>query len=131
MAWSPTVAWWLAAYSSRLVKLTYLEFDLDRIFTDGLFPTSPSLPPAARLAPAAASSRRRQLAGALPPGLLDSGARIREGLSRAVEQAIRDFPTAFWPTRPTMRCARAVSTGKLQPDAYYQYLLRLIYRILS
>src|SRR5262245_18525156 len=23
--------------SSRLVKLTYLEFDLDRIFTDGLF----------------------------------------------------------------------------------------------
>jgi hypothetical protein len=23
--------------SSRLIKLTYLEFDLDRIFTDGLF----------------------------------------------------------------------------------------------
>ena len=57
--------------SSRLVKLTYLEFDLDRIFTDGLFADFAILyPAAARHAPAGhAGSRGREPDRALPPGL--------------------------------------------------------------
>jgi hypothetical protein len=40
--------------SSRLIKLSYLEFDLDRIFTDGLFSDfRRSLPAASRHSPAA------------------------------------------------------------------------------
>ena len=57
--------------SSRLVKLTYLEFDLDRIFTDGLFADFAVL---YRLAPCHApprhgGHRRREPYRALPSGL--------------------------------------------------------------
>ena len=61
---------------------------------------------------------------------LESGARIRDGLSQAVEQAIFDFGNGFLshPHNDTLRAA-AVS-GKLKADVYYQQLLRLIYRLL-
>ena len=62
---------------------------------------------------------------------LDSGARIRDGLSRAVEQAILAIsPTGFWLIQQTMRLRNAVASGSLKPDDYYQDLLRLIYRLL-
>jgi type I restriction-modification system DNA methylase subunit len=118
--------------SSRLVKLTYLEFDLDRIFTDGLFADfavfyrllhASRLPQTVDAASTCWLERYHQ-------DSLDSGGRIREGLSRAVEQAIRDFANGFLVHSANDALRQAVSTGKLQPDAYYQYLLRLIYRIL-
>ena len=61
---------------------------------------------------------------------LDAGARIRHGLSRAVEQAIRDFANGFLAHSANDALRQAVSLSELQPDAYYQYLLRLIYRLL-
>jgi hypothetical protein len=118
--------------SSRLVKLTYLEFDLDRIFTDGLFADfavfyrllhASRLPQTVDAASTCWLERYHQ-------DSLDSGARIREGLSRAVEQAIRDFANGFLAHSANDALRQAVSTGELQPDAYYQYLLRLIYRLL-
>ena len=61
---------------------------------------------------------------------LDSGARIREGLSKAVEQAILDFGNGFL-SHPGNDALRAVATaGDLQANDYYQQLLRLIYRLL-
>ena len=56
--------------SSRLIKLSYLEFDLDRIFTDGLFSDFAilyRLIHATRL-PITNEDRRRMLDRALPPG---------------------------------------------------------------
>lgn len=118
--------------SSRLVKQSYLEFDLDRIFSDGLFADfavlyrllhSTRLPPCNETAAESLIERYHQ-------DSLDSGARIRAGLSRAVEQAIRNLGTGFLshPANDVLRAA--VTTGELSAGGYYQQLLRLIYRLL-
>lgn len=118
--------------SSRLVKLTYLEFDLDRIFTDNLFADFAilfRLLHASRL-PASEDNPSESLIEKYHQDSLESGARIREGLSMAVERAILDFANGFLehPENETLR--NAITSGQLKPEAYYQSLLRLIYRIL-
>lgn len=118
--------------SSRLIKLSYLEFDLDRIFTDGLFADfailfrllhATRLPLTNEAATASWIERYHQ-------DSLDSGERIRDGLSRAVEQAIRDFGTGFLSHPANDALRRAVDNGVLSPEEYYKDLLRLIYRLL-
>ena len=118
--------------SSRLVKLTYLEFDLDRIFTDGLFSDFAilyRLLHASRLT-ASQEATAESIIERYHQDSLESGARIRDGLSRAVEQAILAFANGFL-THPSNDALRqAVATGELKPDIYYHHLLRLIYRLL-
>ena len=83
--------------SSRLIKLTYLEFDLDRIFTDGLFADFAvlyRLLHATRL-PISQDASTESLLERYHQDSLDSGARIRAGLSKAVEQAIKNFANGF------------------------------------
>ena len=118
--------------SSRLVKQSYLEFDLDRIFTDGLFADFAvlyRLLHATRL-PLTNDTAAESLIERYHQDSLDSGARIREGLSKAVEQAILEFGSGFLshPDNDALRVAAA--TGDLSPGDYYQQLLRLIYRLL-
>lgn len=118
--------------SSRLVKLTYLEFDLDRIFTDGLFADFAilyRLLHASRL-PASQEASAESIIERYHQDSLESGARIRDGLSKAVEHAILAFANGFLahPRNDTLR--QAVATGELKSDAYYHHLLRLIYRLL-
>ena len=118
--------------SSRLVKLTYLEFDLDRIFTDGLFADFAvfyRLLHATRL-PSSAETAIESLIERYHQDSLDAGARIRDGLSRAVEQAIRDFANGFLAHPANEDLRQKVVAGELKPDVYYQHLLRLIYRLL-
>ena len=118
--------------SSRLVKLTYLEFDLDRIFTDGLFADFAilyRLLHATRL-PASREAAAESLIERYHQDSLDSGSRIRDGLSRAVERAIRDFANGFLAHPANEALRNAAASGELKPEAYYQHLLRLIYRLL-
>jgi hypothetical protein len=118
--------------SSRLIKLSYLEFDLDRIFTDGLFADFAVLYRLLHVTrlPASNEAAAESLIERYHQDSLDSGARIREGLSKAVEQAIRDFANGFLahPANDTLR--QPIAEGRLQADTYYQHLLRLIYRLL-
>ncbi|MBN4052523.1 restriction endonuclease, partial [bacterium AH-315-K20] len=118
--------------SSRLIKQSYLEFDLDRIFTDGLFADFAilyRLLHATRL-PLTNDVAAESLIERYHQDSLDSGARIREGLSSAVEQAIRDFGSGFLAHPPNEALRSAVSDGSLNPETYYKHLLRLIYRLL-
>ncbi|SPD73853.1 conserved hypothetical protein [uncultured Desulfobacterium sp.] len=118
--------------SSRLVKLSYLEFDLDRIFTDGLFADFAilfRLLHATRL-PATVETASESLIERYHQDSLDSGARIRDGLSRAVESAIHDFANGFLAHPANHELQQAVISGGLKPDSFYQFLLRLIYRTL-
>jgi hypothetical protein len=118
--------------SSRLIKLSYLEFDLDRIFTDGLFSDfailyrllhATRLPVTNEAAPESWIERYHQ-------DSLESGARIREGLSRAVESAIRDFANGFLKHPANTALREAVAGNVLAAADYYKNLLRLIYRLL-
>jgi methylase of polypeptide subunit release factors len=118
--------------SSRLVKLTYLEFDLDRIFSDGLFADFAllfRLLHASRL-PLTQENTAESIIERYHQDSLDSGARIRDRLSHAVEQAIFNFANGFLrhPANDALR--QEIASGHFQPDAYYQHLLRLIYRLL-
>ena len=118
--------------SSRLVKLSYLEFDLDRIFTDGLFADfailyrllhATRLPVTNELAPESIIERYHQ-------DSLDSGARIRDGLSKAVENAILTFANGFLEHPSNTSLRERLADGQLSPSDYYASLLRLIYRLL-
>ncbi|HNO77158.1 MAG TPA: N-6 DNA methylase [Phycisphaerae bacterium] len=118
--------------SSRLIKLSYLEFDLDRIFTDGLFADFAvlfRLLHATRL-PLTNEGAAESLIERYHQDSLDSGARIRNGLSNAVEDAIRDLGSGFLAHPENGALRRAVADGDLTPEDYYKHLLRLIYRLL-
>lgn len=118
--------------SSRLIKQSYLEFDLDRIFTDGLFADFAvmyRLLHATRL-PVSAEAAAESLIEKLHQDSLDSGARIREGLSRAVEEAILAFGNGFLAHPANTQLRERVASGQIAPDQYYASLLRLIYRLL-
>ena len=118
--------------SSRLVKQSYLEFDLDRIFTDGLFADFAvlyRLLHATRL-PLTNDTAAESLIERYHQDSLDSGARIREGLSNAVEQAILDFGNGFLSHPDNDALRAAIADGGLRAGDYYQQLLRLIYRLL-
>ena len=118
--------------SSRLIKLTYLEFDLDRIFTDGLFADFAilyRLLHASRL-PARQDAVSESLLEKYHQDSLDSGSRIREGLSKAVESAILGFGNGFLAHPENQWLQDEISSGRLKASTYYQHLLRLIYRLL-
>ena len=118
--------------SSRLIRLSYVEFDLDRVFGDGLFADFAvmyRLLHATRL-PLSNEAAAESWIERYHQDSLDSGARIREGLSRAVEQAIRNFGTGFLSHPENEALRSAVASGNLTPGTYYQHLLRLIYRLL-
>lgn len=118
--------------SSRLVKQSYLEFDLDRIFTDGLFADFAVLYRilhATRL-PLTNDQAAASLIERYHQDSLDQGARIREGLSNAVEKAILDFANGFLERADNADLRGAIADGRLSAGDYYQQLLRLIYRLL-
>ena len=118
--------------SSRLVKLSYLEFDLDRIFSDGLyadFAVLYRLLHATRL-PASSETPSECLIEKYHQDSLESGARIREGLSDAVKFAILEFANGFLTHIDNSRLRERVAGEQVSPEKYYKQLLRLIYRIL-
>lgn len=118
--------------SSRLVKLTYLEFDLDRIFSDGLFADFAVLYRLLHVTrlPANHDTSAESIIERYHQDSLDSGARIRNGLSQAVETAIRTFANGFLSNPNNTELLEEINSGKLQSAEFYHYLLRLIYRIL-
>lgn len=118
--------------SSRLVKQSFLEFDLNRIFTDGLFADFAvlfRLMHATRM-PVTNETAAESLIERYHQDSLDSGARIREGLSQAVESAILDFGNGFLDNDDNQALCEAIARGELSPNDYYRQLLRLIYRLL-
>jgi hypothetical protein len=118
--------------SSRLIKLSYLEFDLDRIFTDGLyadFAVLYRLLHATRL-PLSDETSKESWIERYHQDSIESGARIRDGLSSAVEAAIRAFGTGFLNHPANNALHDAAVNGGLRPSEYYNNLLRLIYRLL-
>ncbi|NML15449.1 Eco57I restriction-modification methylase domain-containing protein [Azohydromonas caseinilytica] len=118
--------------SSRLIKLSYLEFDLERIFGDGLFADFALL---WRLLHTSRLPARREEAAQCwleryHQDSLDAGSRIRAGLSRAVEQALKGLANGFIQHPANAALRERLRGGGLGSDRLYQQLLRLIYRLL-
>lgn len=120
--------------SSRLVKLTFIEFDLERIFTEELFADFALF---YRLLHASRLPVRQDAVSDAPIEIyhqdsLDSGSRIRDGLSKAVHSVILDLANGLLNHPANHHLRELASTdphGRFSAD-FYAHLLRLIYRLL-
>lgn len=118
--------------SSRLIKLSFIVFDLETMMEDDHYADFAIM---YRLIHA---SRMPQNVEAGPESLiekyhqdaLDSGSRIREGLSNAVEKSIITFANGFLQHPQNTVLREKIEANELKSSDYYQMLLRLIYRIL-
>lgn len=118
--------------STRLVRLSYVEFDLDRMFGEDLFADFAvfyRLLHVTRL-PKAASQSPDSLIEHYHQDSLVSGERIRDGLSGAVKDCILKFADGFL-NHPQSEALREVAASDSEFAAHlYQQLLRLVYRLL-
>lgn len=62
--------------------------------------------------------------------LEQGGERVREGLSGNVQQALRELGCGFLQHSANTALQDALTTGRLTPAAYYNELLRLVYRFI-
>lgn len=118
--------------SSRLIKLSFIEFDLQTMMDDEHYADFAIL---FRLLHTSRMPRKRDMGGEslmeiFHQDALESGSRIRDGLSRAVEFSIRSLANGFLEHPENHALREGVGSGSLSAIAYYQYQLRLIYRIL-
>ena len=119
--------------SSRLVKQSYLEFDLDRIFSDGLFADFAvlyRLLHATRL-PLTNDIAAESLIERYHQDSLDQGARNPPGTKRGGGKGDSRLCQWFPPRGPTTnRFGTPLLPANSRLGEYYQHLLRLIYRLL-
>jgi len=118
--------------SSRLIKLSYIEFDLDRIFNDGLFADFAilyRLLHATRL-PVTSDTAAESLIERYHQDTIEQGSRIREGLRVAVTEALEILGTGFVAHPENLFLREQIDTGALEHSVFFSHLLRLIYRLL-
>lgn len=118
--------------SGRIIRLSYLEIDLERMFDEGLyadFALFYRLLHASRM-PQKQHTGPECLMEQYHLDALESGTRIRENLSKAVEEAILAFGNGFLQHPANQRLRDAVAGNRLDSHEYYRLLLRLIYRLL-
>ncbi|MEW8025275.1 MAG: type IIL restriction-modification enzyme MmeI [Candidatus Thiodiazotropha sp.] len=118
--------------SSRLIKLSFIEFDLERMFTDELyadFAILYRLLHASRM-PVRQEAANESIIEIYHQDALDSGSRIREGLSGAVEQSILRLANGFLANPANQPLRASIANNEADAGIFYQWLLRLIYRLL-
>lgn len=118
--------------ASRLIKLSFIEFDLQAMMEEEQyadFAVLYRLLHASRM-PVKMDTGAESLIEKYHQDALDSGSRIRDGLSAAVKYSIEALANGFLkhPANTALQaaCANKTMTG----DIYYKSLLRLIYRLL-
>jgi len=121
--------------SSRLIKLSFIEFDLENMMEDDHyadFAIMYRLLHSSRM-PAKYDAGDDSLIEGFHQDSLDSGSRIREGLSEAVERSIISLANGFLkhPANDQLReRIDLIKTEGIDVEQYYQFQLRLIYRLL-
>jgi type I restriction-modification system DNA methylase subunit len=118
--------------SSRLIRLSFIEFDLETMIEEehyADFAIMYRLLHSSRM-PAKMDLGAESLIEKYHQDALDSGSRIREGLSNAVEISIRSLANGFLKHADNEELREQIDNEEISAPAFYQYQLRLIYRIL-
>lgn len=118
--------------ATRLVRLSYLEFDLRKMMEEehySDFAVLYRLLHATRL-PKDAESTESSFIEYYHQESLASGSRIREKLSKAVEHSIVTLANGFLVHTSNEGLIDSVKQERVTPDTYYLQQLRLIYRML-
>jgi hypothetical protein len=116
--------------STRLIKLSYVEFDLDRMFSEELFADFAVLYRLLHVTrvPRSPEKSAESLLERYHQDALESGARIRDGLSFAVEQVVQELGSGFLARNESLQAA--VASNAVTARELHHALLRLIYRLL-
>ena len=138
---TPDVLWGIVCNGTRLRLLrdnpsltrpAYIEGDLELIFEDQLYADF------AALWLTIHATRLRPVGGKAAGCILEvwrqeaqeTGQRALDNLREGVAQALRELGTGFL-EHPANECLRAaITAGELTTEAYFQELLRLVYRLL-
>jgi hypothetical protein len=118
--------------SSRLVKLSFVEFDVEAMMEEEQyadFAIMYRLVHATRM-PVKMDAGAESLIEKYHQDALDSGSRIRDGLSAAVKFSIESLANGFLRNPGNTDLRQACETKNITGDIYYKNLLRLIYRLL-
>jgi|SRR5690554_1075759 len=118
--------------ATRLVRMSYLEFDLERMFEEELYADFSILYRVLH------SSRMPQRMDESSDSVIEyyhqeslaSGTRIRERLSDAVEESIKRLANGFLEHPHNTALIEKFEQNSLNAKDYYTHQLRLIYRIL-
>ena len=118
--------------SSRLIKLSFIEFDLDSMMDDEHFADFAIM---YRLLHASRMPQKMDLGAdsfieQYHQDALDSGSRIRDGLSQAVETSIRMLGEGFLAHPDNNELRDLAADNRINADELYECLLKLIYRLL-
>ncbi|MBK9176616.1 MAG: hypothetical protein IPM46_09840 [Flavobacteriales bacterium] len=116
--------------SVRLGRPAYVEFDLERILDEELYPDFAALYRAlhASRMPAGMDAVEEALIEKYHVQGIESGTRIREQLEGAVKNAIETLANGIFANNNVL--ADAAVQGKVDAAAYYHVLLRTVYRML-
>lgn len=118
--------------SSRLVRLTYIEFDLEKMMDEEIyadFAILYRLLHATRM-PKEKGEGENAIIEFYHQEALSSGTRIREKLSEAVEYAIKELANGFLKHPANEALRENVQAGIITPADFYLQSLRLVYRML-
>lgn len=118
--------------ATRLVRLSYMEFDLEKMMEDELyadFAILYRLLHATRM-PQKLDDGENSFIEYYHQESLASGTRIRENLSKAVEKSLQVLANGFIKFESNGELREQLLKKSLVADAYYHQLLRLVYRIL-
>ncbi|NVN97162.1 restriction endonuclease, partial [Candidatus Nomurabacteria bacterium] len=119
--------------ATRLVRISYLEFNLEKIMEEELYSDFAiffRLLHATRM-PQKTDEVENSYIEYYHQESLASGSRIREKLSKAVEDSIKELANGFLRHPKNTLLREQITNDSLKPASYYLYQLRLIYRLLS
>ncbi|MBE0640039.1 MAG: restriction endonuclease [Bacteroidales bacterium] len=118
--------------SGRIIRQSYVEIDLERMFDENLYADFAAffrLFHASRM-PQQQFNGQESFMEHYHLDALESGTRIRENLSRAVEDAIKLFADGFLSHPANEALRESVKNGALTSELLYRLMLRLVYRLL-
>jgi len=118
--------------SSRLTRLSYLEFDLEGMMDREAYSDFAIL---YRLLHRTRMPRRQEDAGTsiiehYHQEAIESGARIRDGLSHAVEEALKILGNGLLHEPMNNGLRERFAAGDISARDYFTWLLRIVYRLL-
>lgn len=118
--------------ATRLVRMSFLEFDLERMFEEELYADFSLLYRVLHVTrmPETMESGADSIIEYYHLESLASGTRIREKLSEAVENSIKTLANGFLYQKNNTPLIELIESNQLDADTFYSYQLRLIYRIL-
>ena len=118
--------------SGRLIKLTYIEFDIKRMLDEDKyseFTLLYRLLHSSRF-PVNKNETDQCLLEKYYLDSIETGNRIRDGLSRAVKESLLALGKGFIQHENNTALRKKIQEGNLTPKNYYRQLMRIIYRFL-